>query len=138
MNILIKLTCLIGLVIAPILGGHSADHTADGAMTEEMVFVDEDGNETILTDKQLQQVEDADRTEDSKEVLVEMSSEGDVSTAEVTITTTKDGEATTETKVFTGTEEEVKEQVEAIKGATVKVEGGAKVEKKVVVEKSNG
>tara|TARA_R100000935_G_scaffold38680_1_gene59985 strand:+ start:91402 stop:93921 length:2520 start_codon:yes stop_codon:yes gene_type:complete len=138
MNILIKLTCLIGLVIAPILGGHSADHTADGAMTEEMVFVDEDGNETILTDKQLQQVEDADRTEVSKEVLVEMSSEGDVSTAEVTITTTKDGEATTETKVFTGTEEEVKEQVEAIKGANVKVEGGAKVEKKVVVEKSNG
>jgi K(+)-stimulated pyrophosphate-energized sodium pump len=27
MNILIKLTCLIGLVIAPILGGHSADKT---------------------------------------------------------------------------------------------------------------
>jgi K(+)-stimulated pyrophosphate-energized sodium pump len=26
MNILIKLTCLIGLVIAPILGGHTADH----------------------------------------------------------------------------------------------------------------
>ena len=25
MNILIKLTCLIGLVIAPILGGHSAE-----------------------------------------------------------------------------------------------------------------
>jgi len=30
MNILIKLTCLIGLVIAPILGGHSLenDHTS--------------------------------------------------------------------------------------------------------------
>ena len=25
MNILIKLTCLVGLVIAPILGGHTAD-----------------------------------------------------------------------------------------------------------------
>ena len=32
MNILIKLTCLIGLVIAPILGGHTADagHDVDG------------------------------------------------------------------------------------------------------------
>jgi len=30
MNILIKLTCLIGLVIAPILGGHSNEiHTAE-------------------------------------------------------------------------------------------------------------
>ena len=26
MNILIKLTCLVGLVIAPILGGHGDDH----------------------------------------------------------------------------------------------------------------
>ena len=29
MNILIKLTCLVGLVIAPILGGHSSDNSAD-------------------------------------------------------------------------------------------------------------
>ena len=29
MNILIKLTCLIGLVIAPILGGHSLEEHAD-------------------------------------------------------------------------------------------------------------
>lgn len=28
MNILIKLTCLVGLAIAPILGGHTADHTS--------------------------------------------------------------------------------------------------------------
>ncbi len=28
MNILIKLTCLIGLVIAPILGGHSLEETS--------------------------------------------------------------------------------------------------------------
>ena len=26
MNILIKLTCLVGLVIAPILGGHGEEH----------------------------------------------------------------------------------------------------------------
>lgn len=29
MNILIKLTCLVGLVIAPILGGHSSDESSD-------------------------------------------------------------------------------------------------------------
>ena len=29
MNILIKLTCLVGLVIAPILGGHSGHHTSN-------------------------------------------------------------------------------------------------------------
>lgn len=52
MNILIKLTCLVGLVIAPILGGHaSADSelAAEGTTTEttETVYaeaVDADGN----------------------------------------------------------------------------------------------
>src|SRR5690606_32251447 len=34
MNILIKLTCLIGLVIAPILGGHTEGHGAESATTE--------------------------------------------------------------------------------------------------------
>ena len=29
MNILIKLTCLVGLVIAPLLGGHSATTCTD-------------------------------------------------------------------------------------------------------------
>ena len=35
MNILIKLTCLIGLVIAPILGGHSEDGTETGNIPME-------------------------------------------------------------------------------------------------------
>ena len=52
MNILIKLTCLVGLVIAPILGGHGssdqevADNT-ENIETEELVYVeavDADGN----------------------------------------------------------------------------------------------
>jgi K(+)-stimulated pyrophosphate-energized sodium pump len=34
MNILIKLTCLIGLAIAPILGGHSADGSHSGSKIE--------------------------------------------------------------------------------------------------------
>ena len=47
MNILIKLTCLIGLVIAPILGGHSLDHhsTSDTHYDTEMIMNDLEDNE---------------------------------------------------------------------------------------------
>jgi len=47
MNILIKLTCLIGLVIAPILGGHSLDHhsTGDTHHHTEMIMNDSEDNE---------------------------------------------------------------------------------------------
>ena len=41
MNILIKLTCLIGLVIAPILGGHSSDsiqNTVDQSVNKEVII----------------------------------------------------------------------------------------------------
>ncbi len=50
MNILIKLTCLIGLVIAPILGGHSDDHASKNKPAEkEIVLSSEvlDTNSTI-------------------------------------------------------------------------------------------
>ncbi len=36
MNILIKLTCLVGLVIAPILGGHSSSEHASAETKEEI------------------------------------------------------------------------------------------------------
>ena len=36
MNILIKLTCLVGLAIAPILGGHMADHTGNAPERQEI------------------------------------------------------------------------------------------------------
>jgi K(+)-stimulated pyrophosphate-energized sodium pump len=36
MNILIKLTCLIGLVIAPILGGHSNDNSHSEEIRKEV------------------------------------------------------------------------------------------------------
>ena len=48
MNILIKLTCLIGLVIAPILGGHSLDHHSSGGDTHhhtEMIMNDSEDSE---------------------------------------------------------------------------------------------
>lgn len=45
MNILIKLTCLVGLVIAPILGDHSAAHT------QEVVIDAEKTTEVVITDQ---------------------------------------------------------------------------------------
>jgi|TARA_R110000782_G_scaffold186164_3_gene276296 K(+)-stimulated pyrophosphate-energized sodium pump len=56
MNILIKLTCLIGLVIAPILGGHTNDNVKEDLPTPEIgieekaTLYDEDGNKIILKD----------------------------------------------------------------------------------------
>ncbi|MFB2120127.1 sodium-translocating pyrophosphatase [Parapedobacter sp. 2B3] len=46
MNILIKLTCLVGLVIAPILGGHTADSQAknDAEVPTEQVAVSQTAN----------------------------------------------------------------------------------------------
>ncbi|RMA57624.1 sodium-translocating pyrophosphatase [Ulvibacter antarcticus] len=111
MNILIKLTCLIGLVIAPILGGHGSTTHSENA-SEEMMFIDEDGNKTILTDKEAMQVEGNALV--AKEVMVKMSVAGDLTTADVTIKTTKDGKTTTETKQFTGTETEVQAQLDAL------------------------
>ena len=136
MNILIKLTCLVGLVIAPILGGHHGDVTAMSD-TEEMVFIDEDGNRTVLTGAQADQIKKANKTEVSRDVMVEMSSNDSLTTANVTIKTTKDGKTTSETKTFTGTMEEVKAQVEALKNANIKVEGGAVVKELEVTEKKN-
>jgi K(+)-stimulated pyrophosphate-energized sodium pump len=48
MNILIKLTCLIGLVIAPILGGHSASDS-HSAMQSETIMVDQAMKTSIET-----------------------------------------------------------------------------------------
>ncbi|MCH2490500.1 MAG: sodium-translocating pyrophosphatase [Flavobacteriales bacterium] len=137
MNILIKLTCLVGLVIAPILGGHSASESAEAMNTSEaMYFIDEDGNKTLLTDKQATQLSEANRSEINKEIIVNMTSEGDVTTAEVTIETTIDGETTTETKTFTGTEEEVRAQVDALKESTTKVTKKEVIKEVEVIEEN--
>ncbi len=56
MNILIKLTCLIGLVIAPILGGHTKDAVkevvpiAEIVIEEKATLYDDQGNEIIVKD----------------------------------------------------------------------------------------
>ena len=51
MNILIKLTCLIGLVIAPILGGHAShsDHVTSNLEVKKEVIVKVDGDDWAMT-----------------------------------------------------------------------------------------
>jgi K(+)-stimulated pyrophosphate-energized sodium pump len=99
MNILIKLTCLIGLVIAPILGGHAPEETEADANKENTMQVD--------TVKQVE-----------KQVRVEMSSDDDeLFTATVTIETKKDGETTSVTKSYTGTKQEVDAKIQALDDA---------------------
>ncbi len=93
MNILIKLTCLIGLVIAPILGGHSATTEATHNEINKEVSVE-------VT---------VDANDDAKAVIV--------------TSTTENGETVTEEKNVEGTLEEVKEQVETLeKDIKVEVE----------------
>ncbi|XLS29928.1 sodium-translocating pyrophosphatase [Flavobacteriaceae bacterium M23B6Z8] len=104
MNILIKLTCLVGLVIAPILGGHT--ETADVENTdnqEVMITIEEDSNATAYNTQ--------------KELKVEiMSTEEGAAKGVITTETTINGETVIETKTVEGaTVEEVKEKVEALR-----------------------
>ncbi|WP_298317973.1 sodium-translocating pyrophosphatase [uncultured Aquimarina sp.] len=98
MNILIKLTCLIGLVIAPILGGHTSE---TAVATNEI--------EVIETKSSSNPVE--------KQIEVKMNMHGDIANAEVTITKTQNGKTAVETKKLKGTEEEVKTKIEEIRAS---------------------
>jgi K(+)-stimulated pyrophosphate-energized sodium pump len=93
MNILIKLTCLIGLVIAPILGGHDAV-----TVTEEVVEV-------------VEMVESPMGNTITEEFTVEKMNNDGVFSAKVS--SLKDGK--TETADFTGTEAEIDLQIKAFK-----------------------
>ena len=109
MNILIKLTCLIGLVIAPILGGHASEDTA--MMSNEI----------------------------SKEVKVEMiAGENDMVKATVTTTTTENGEEVIDEQMISGTEAEVKAEIDKLKDDGLHIEhnivNGEKIGKEVKVE----
>jgi len=99
MNILIKLTCLIGLVVAPILGGHSSE-VKHAENMEVNLMIDSDGN----SGKHM-----------AKQVKVEMKKgEGNLVTATVTTITTANGKKTELIKEFTGTETEVKAKIDAL------------------------
>ena len=88
MNILIKLTCLIGLVIAPILGGHSAEsnHVDDVTSKEIKVSVDMQNNDEVDDDV----------------------------TAIVTISTNINGNETSEEFEIDGSKDEVMEKIDKI------------------------
>lgn len=116
MNILIKLTCLIGLVIAPILGGHASDNVHTST---EMIMIDADGNTTELSSEEARVINS---TKVSREVEVDMNVEGDLTTAEVTVRTTQNGKTTKEVKTFKGTEAEVQAEIAKLKDVKVNVE----------------
>ncbi len=90
MNILIKLTCLIGLVIAPILGGHAVEKHANKEVNKELhleVTVNADANEMAI--------------------------------ATITTTYVVDGVESTKDEIIEGTLEEVEKKIEALKGEGV-------------------
>ncbi len=131
MNILIKLTCLVGLVIAPILGNHGDVVMASETSSEEVYFIDAEGNKTILTEKQVEYLENGETStieggenlKNKTETVVEMlkNENNDQVTANVTIIRTVEGVETTETKTFTGTEEEVRAQLKDVDGVKIKI-----------------
>jgi len=99
MNILIKLTCLVGLVIAPILGGHS--------------------EETGLADTSKQ--------EESISIELNVASK-DMAKATVTYWSLNDkGEKVSELKHFKGTQDEVEKDLQAFKASLAKAENAKRV-----------
>lgn len=96
MNILIKLTCLIGLVIAPILGGHDAK-----AVVQEVEAVE------VVVEAPAPEVKQS-----TKEIRIQSvkSADGKV---KATVTTVTDSAESVE--VFEGTEAEVNAKLEAFK-----------------------
>ena len=92
MNILIKLTCLVGLVIAPLLGSHAAPQTE---VVKEKV---------------------------RKEIRVEVNADdqGQMK-AIVKTSTTENGETVVEEKVISGTEEEIITAVEELKDVKINI-----------------
>lgn len=119
MNILIKLTCLIGLVIAPILGSGHATHTdkvatcctAEGkctSMTKEECIAKGCTNKTC----EHMTAATAANTNVTKNISIEKSNNNGVVKAIATVTTvTNDGAPVEEKKEFTGTMEEVDAQI---------------------------
>ncbi|MCF1421538.1 MULTISPECIES: sodium-translocating pyrophosphatase [Mangrovimonas] len=94
MNILIKLTCLVGLVIAPILGGHSEEGVAQ-----------------------------MDKPQITKEVKVEMSVLDDnLARAIVETTTVENGQVVVDERVISGTKEEVQAKLESLKDGASNIE----------------
>ena len=96
MNILIKLTCLIGLVVAPILGGDAA-HNLTASTSEKMIEVSNSNEEIIEVD-----------------IKKEIDETTGTVTALVTTKSRVNGTTVSKTQEFFGTEQEVEEKIEAL------------------------
>ncbi|MFC6098226.1 sodium-translocating pyrophosphatase [Flavobacterium qiangtangense] len=97
MNILIKLTCLIGLVIAPILGGHDNNVKVEEVTETEFVqAIQAEANQPAV--------------QTSKEVRIESMKDADGKVKTTVTTTTNDK---VDTQVFEGTEAEVNAKLDA-------------------------
>jgi K(+)-stimulated pyrophosphate-energized sodium pump len=133
MNILIKLTCLIGLVIAPILGG---GHTTTDKNHEANVFITKDGSKINITSS-AQFV-----SEHAVKKIVKMNidkNDDGTAKATVTTTTTENGEEVTKDEIFEGTLEEVKKKLNAFESEIGEIhidikKDGDKVMKMIQVE----
>ena len=101
MNILIKLTCLVGLVIAPILGGHGMETSTVAAPAVQTEV----------------------KKEVQKEVRVEVEAQDDSDQMKATITTitTKGGETVEDVQVIEGTKEEIESAIQAQKELDIKI-----------------
>ncbi|NBL63842.1 sodium-translocating pyrophosphatase [Flavobacterium sp. NST-5] len=97
MNILIKLSCLIGLVIAPILGNHDAVEVVREQKTEVV---------------QVAETPDTVTQESIKEVRIEKTKDAD-GNVKATVTTVQDSRE--DVQVFEGTEAEVNAKIDALK-----------------------
>ena len=134
MNILIKLTCLIGLVIAPILGGHSATSDVmlgacchkEGAMVACNSMSEAECIEKGCLNPNCKMLQGGDvihsanhdeheHSEIKKEIKVEKTVNPDGSVkAEVKMVKVVDGQEVIIEKVFEGTEAEVNAQIDAL------------------------
>ena len=117
MNILIKLTCLIGLVIAPILGGHTTDdtHGTNVWITKEgetvkikaeltnASFTDNNGNTTIVK-KQIKKIVKVD---------IDKNAENGTAKAIITTTSSENGKEVTKKEIIEGTMEEVESKIKS-------------------------
>jgi len=133
MNILIKLTCLIGLVIAPILGG---GHAAADKNHEANFFITKDGTKINITSNTKFVSEHA----ATKIVKMNIDKNDDgTAKATVTTTTTENGKEVTKDEIFEGTLEEVEKKLNAFESKIGEIhvdikKDGDKVMKMIQVE----
>ena len=103
MNILIKLTCLVGLVIAPILGGHSADNNTD-VIKQDIEVVEKN-------------------TDSQTKIKVTIYAENEETAKALVIKTAiENGKPVTTEEVLYGSLQEIEEQVENLKASVANVE----------------